>query len=1074
MRGKAGSAWILGLTFLLLHSFLQAGSSLRFQNISIQDGLSQSIVECILQDREGFLWFGTEDGLNRYDGYQFTVFKEDPSNPNSLSHDNILCLLQDGNGFIWIGTFHGGLNRYDPRNGQFTRFRHDPTRPDSLAHDVVNSLALDRQGTMWVGTAGGLDAWNPDTQGFVHADERGEAWNPLAVVQIASLCIDRDGRMWVGTLGSGVFRSDAAGSPPIAVGEQHMAIANVMSICDDGAGRIWIGTRRIGAFRWDSATDTFFHFDYRPGPGKGLRSPNVRSILLDRSGTIWLGTDNGLHRFNEKDESFIVYTSISGDIRSIAHNEIHCVFEDRAEVLWAGTYGGGVSKSIGRKNHFIHFHSNAEDPDTLGNNIVWSFYEDQAGILWVGTHGGGLERLDRKTHRFTRYRHRPGDPSSLSDNRVRVVMRTRDGFFWLGTNNGGINRFDPETETFITYRNNPGDPASIGSDTVRCILEDTFGNLWVGTIGGGLNRMDRESGRFTRYMPRVGDTQSVSNNVIRVLYESPPGVLWIGTYGGGLDRLDIRSGRFTHIRAQPENPDALSNDYVFSIHEDRNGHFWVGTEGGLNQLNPATGKWSRYGIQEGLQANTVYGIVEDNDGRLWLSTSKGLSRFDPKTKKFRNFHYIDGLQDDEFNGGAYYRNRRGELFFGGINGFNIIDPSMIEDNNHMPPVVITDFRKFNQTVNLGAPMHTLRRVVLSHGDSMITFGFAALDFTVPEKNRYAYRMEGLTNKWIHTEADQRYATFTSLPPGSYRFRVKGSNNQGVWNQAGATVDVRVLPPWWKIWWLQWGAGLLLLVLSGIMFRRRMRAVLRKTRMSTELTAAHDAQMSIMPQHNPGIAGLDVEGLCVPASEVGGDFYDFLWSGEGESDFGVVVGDVSGKGMKAAMTAVMANGIIFSTAEAHRSIAKIMECLNESLCRKTDRRDFVALMIAAFGKERREMRFINCGLPIPLLKRGDSVRELKSDGSRFPPGICMGKKFSESRFSLLPGDVVMFMTDGITEAMNCDLELFGEDRLSAHLRSMDTERMTAHEILEAVGQRVNGFMGEATARDDMTLVVVKVS
>ena len=1063
------------LSFILMWAWiippLAARERLLFSTLSLEQGLSQSIVECMLQDRRGFLWLGTEDGLNRYDGYTFTIFKENSTDPNSLSHDNILCLLQDDEGFIWIGTYHGGLNRYGPETGKFTRFVADPDDPASISHNIVAALAQDGEGTIWVGTARGLEAWKPGTDDFVHAGDRGEEWSQLAGFSIGSLLVDSGGSLWIGTYGRGVFLIESPGSPPRQLTPGVLANASIASLAEDSSGRIWIGSLNLGAFRWDRETGRLRAFPPNPDGESTLRSPTVRSILCDRGGTIWLGSDNGLHRYEGEGRGFSVYNAATGDPRSISHNEIHCVFEDRAEVLWLGTYGGGVSKSMGRNNHFLHYRSAPDDPNSLSNDIVWSFYEDSREILWIGTHGGGLERLDRKTQRFTRFRNRPGDPTSLSDNRVRVVTRTRDGMFWVGTNGGGINRFNPRTRVFTTYRNDPDVATSLSFDIVRCILEDSLGNLWIGTLGGGLNRMDRKTGAFTRYLAGTpGSESTISNNVVRVLYESPAGVLWIGTYGGGIDKLDIRSGVFSHIAAEPENPEGLSNNYIFSIHEDREGIFWLGTEGGLNRMDPETGKCRRYGVKEGLPDNTIYGILEDNYGFLWVSTSNGLGRFDPRTGNCRNFHDVDGLQNNEFNGGAFYRNKKGELFFGGINGFNIIDPSRIKQNQYLPPIVITDFRKFNQAVAMGKPLYTLKEVELSHRDDMVSFGFAALDFTVPEKNRYSYRMEGLSDKWIDTGADHRYATFTSLPAGKYVLQVKGANNHGVWNHAGTTLVVRVKPPWWRTWWFQITMLFSILATVFISYRLRIRDVKHETRMRAELRAAHEAQASIMPGRSPRIAGYDIAGISVPASEVGGDFFDYLWTGDGESRFAVVLGDVSGKGMKAAMTAVMADGILCACSAGTRDIQSIMTRLNQSLCRKIDRRDFVAMVIADFNKD--GMAFINSGLPDPILKRGDRIMSLVPEGRRLPPGVHPERSFTTSRVDLLPGDILVFMSDGVTEAMDASHRLYGLEGFMESLDGLEEKKMTAGEILETLVADVNAFMDDFEARDDITMVVVK--
>ncbi len=468
---------------------------------------------------------------------------------------------------------------------------------------------------------------------------------------------------------------------------------------------------------------------------------------------------------------------------------------------------------------------------------------------------------------------------------------------------------------------------------------------------------------------------------------------------------------------------------------------------------------------------------------MWLSTNDGIARFDPRTFASKNYYDVDGLQGNEFNGGAFHKSPRGEMFFGGINGLTAFFPAEIKDNKYIPPVVLTSFQKLNKEVNLGKPIYEIDEITLSYKDYLFSFEFAALDYTVPSKNKYAYRMEGLDEEWIQRDANRRFAMFTHLDPGTYIFRVKGSNNDGTWNEIGSSLKIIITPPIWQTWWFRGILIVLVILTSWVVYLRRTKRIRLKTRLETELLTAQKAQMSIMPRQAPQVPGFDIGGRCLPAYEVGGDFYDYLWKEEGNSCFGIVLGDVSGKSMKAAMTAVMSDGIVFSKAFETKHIHELMSHLNRALYHKTGRQSFLALLLVSLDLDAKELTYCNAGLPKPLIRvwsrdegksRGSGVvRKLKTSGSKIAPGIDRNSTYTEEKIALASGDTVVLFTDGIYEAMNKQEQFYGRVSLGSFLEQLDTTQLTAEEIIDAIIKDIEKFTGGVEQRDDMALIVIKV-
>ena len=846
---------------------LAQSNDLIFDQIFLEEGLSQSIVKCILQDKEGFLYFGTEDGLNRYDGYSFYVLRNNPLDSNSLSYNDINTMSLDKYGNIWIGTFNSGLNKYNPYTKKIIRFTHDYNNPNSLSHDNITSICSDSSGIVWVGTDNGLNKLTPKN---INKDEYSIERilhlpgnpNSLSHNNVYSLVLDLSSNLWVGTE-NGLNELTKENIEAHKLEFRHFKSENnnsssisnnsVRAIYQDSNGIIWIGTDEgLNSVIKNEQNEIsgFNRYLNIPNDSRSLSHNEIYAICEDNSGKLWIGTNGGgLNLLDSNRKSFTRYLHDPLDPRSLSYNEIQSLFKDKSGTMWIGTYGSGIDKVSRSAGEFLLYKYRPDDSNSLSHPIVWSIYEDKDGILWIGTHGGGLNKLDRKNNKYTYFQHNPKNQYSLSNDIVRVVFEDSEGTFWIGTHGGGVNKFNPITNKFLSYKHDPDNPNSLAHDEIRSIYEDRSGTIWIGTYGQGLDKLDKETETFTHYKNDPNNSQSLSNNFVRTIFEDKSGNLWIGTEGGGLNKLDRTTNTFQNFRADLEDSTSLNSDYIFTIHENREGILWLGTwGGGLNRFDTKTNKTKHFTTDEGLPSNAVYGILEDEKGNLWLSTNNGISRFNPQTNATNNYNVKDGLQNNEFNGGSYFKSKSGEMFFGGINGFNSFNPKYIKDNTFTPPIVITSFQKFNKEVELDKPIFSLDEIDLSYEDYVFTFEFASLDFSAPEKNEYAYKMEGLDNNWITTSSTRRFATYTTLPPGEYTFRVKGSNSDGLWNETGTSIKIVIHPPFWMTWWFRGLILVLIVFLVYVLYKKRVKnleekrkalaeRLEEKTKLSDELQSA---------------------------------------------------------------------------------------------------------------------------------------------------------------------------------------------------------------------------------------------
>jgi len=797
----------------------------RFERLSLEQGLSQSSVFCILQDSKGFLWVCTQDGLNKYDGYDFAIYRPIPDDDQSLSDGYILSLYEDQDRTLWIGTYGGGLNSLDLDTGEITRFPVDGEEGNSLAGGVVAAITQDSQGTLWIGTNRGLNRYDPESQRFELYEQIDGSSSSLGHNNITTMFLDREGNLWIGTGGGGLDRfeprSERFTHYQAAENDPHSLSSNfVTAIYQDREGTLWIGTGNAGLDRFDSSTGQFIHYLHDPDDVNSLGSNSVSALHEDSFGQLWVGTENqGLSRYDPATDTFTRIQHDPRDPKSLGDNWIASLYLDRAGILWIGTLGGGLSYIGCPGASFIHYRADPYAPDSLSDDFVWAIREDHQGALWVGTYGAGLDRFDRDTDEWQNYRHQSDDPNSLSHDVVRAVVQDRKGMLWIGTEGGGLDRLDPKTGQFTHYRHDPETPSSLSNSAILTLYVDFTGTLWIGTRNG-LNRLDSVAGHFSRY--------SVGNNVIRAIHRDSEHRLWIGAETG-LYRLDLETGEETAFQADPAEGGGLSANSILSIAEDTQGRIWLGTfGGGLSRLDPHTGQVTPYREAEGLPSNIVYGILEDEYGHLWLSTNAGISKFDPTTGQFTNYGVADGLQSKEFNAGAFSKGNSGEMFFGGVNGFNAFYPSGVKRNPYVPPVVFTALQQGGAELETDQLAESTGQVILRWPDNSFEFEAAALNFCQPERNQYAYLLEGHDRDWLHI-GTQRTGRYTNLPGKTYTLRVKGSNNDGIWNNEGISLSVRVIPPFWTTWWFR---GLAIFTMAvGVVtgYRLRVRSIEARSR-----------------------------------------------------------------------------------------------------------------------------------------------------------------------------------------------------------------------------------------------------
>ncbi len=845
--------WLLLCTSLSLYSQPLKGT-IEFDYLSIEHGLSQSSVYGILHDSKGFMWFGTEDGLNRYDGHNFVVYKHVPSDPRSLSSNLAWQIIEDRNNTIWIGTQGGGLNRYNREKDNFSHYLHIPGNPNSLSHNHIFAIVTDHDGAIWLGTLNGLNRLDPQTGSFRRYFHDPENLNSLANNTVFSLMVDKSNRLWIGTNGSGLDCLDPTRElfthyPHKKENNGSLSNNIVNAISEDRFGNTWIGTDS-GLNRLAPELGAVVRYQHEPTDPHSLSHNNITSIFEDTTGLLWIGTNKGLNVYDRKNNRFVRHMANQILPMSISSNRIRTIYEDRTGVVWIGTRLAGLSKYIRDKNRFTHIHKIPGNPNSLCHNSVWALMEDRFGILWIGT-ANGLNTWDRKSGKFSHYIPRANVPNSLSHARVWCFLEDNDGSVWVGTS-ANLDRFHRETQTFTHYNDIDASRPNGEPEGIQCMIQDKKGIFWLGTLYG-LKKFSPKQKTFKRFLvaPEAPPSR-LGDNFVRTLCESRNGEIWAGT-ARGLYKFNPETERFYHYRSEPTNPYGLNSNFIHAIHEDQESNLWLGTGGGgLNKFEVTKGRFTHVTTENGLPNDVIYAILDDSKGYYWLSTNQGLVRFNPRDYSIKCYEIRDGLQSNEFNANAYYKSKKtGQLFFGGINGFNAFHPSAIIPNKIKPPIVITKLKVFNKDIKIGQKLDdTLilknsiseaAEINLSYKHTVFSLEYAGLHYVLPEHNLYAYKMEGLEPDWNYV-GNRRFATYANLAPGRYTFKVKGANADEIWNETGTSIKINIIPPFWQTGWFRLGSFILFLALIVTIHRIRtslIRQAMEKERLQRTLQLKAD-------------------------------------------------------------------------------------------------------------------------------------------------------------------------------------------------------------------------------------------
>ncbi len=809
-----------GLLVILLHHAIfyhltAQPDKIEFDHLTVEDGLSSNRIWCIYRDSEDYLWLGTDVGLDKFDSHNITKYRHMEENDGSISSNFITCIYEDRQERLWFGT-NIGLNLFDPLTETFKTYKHSPTDEKTIGNNYVNSMMEGTDGNLWVVTGSNcLNKFDPVNREFKRFPFINEE-NRLYATPIRMIGMDSKGYIWIPSFKTGIYRFDPEKEIFTKFDDPDIDFGNDSDkgIYIDDEDKIWIGSNGSGFFSFDPGTGKFHKYP-TAADGTGVNHSKIIDIIPEDNRFLLLGVDQGgINRFDKKTQTF--------------------------EYI---LYGGGNYET------------------SLNNNGIWCFHKDREGILWVGTSGGGVNYYNPKKKRFNLFRHDQNNSNSLAYNFIGCFYEDSNGEIWIGTDGGGISVYNPENGKFKTYKHDPNDPYSLSGNVIRCIDSDQNDNIWIGTWDSGLNRYDKKTGRFHRYMPEKNDQKSISGRTVWSLKVDRNNLIWLGMHNIGVDVFDPKKGVVKKFRIDPGDSNSILSSGDLYFYEDDNG-MWISSSEGLYYFDNTSGKlvvyddfpdnqinaflkdgnghlWAgsntmglflfdengtvtkEFNVDDGLTDNNIKSILEDNQGNLWLSTNNGISEFNPKTETFRNYMEADGLQGNQFFIQSSLKASDGTLYFGGFDGFNSFYPDSLTNNDFIPPVYFTNFELFNKPVSINDEDSPIKyhiseteKIVLNWKQTVFSIDFVGINYTNPKKSLYQYKLKDFDKEWITVDASRTFTTYTNLDPGHYTFQVKASNNDGVWNEKGNSIEIIITPPFWQTAWFK---IMLFLFISGMIY-----------------------------------------------------------------------------------------------------------------------------------------------------------------------------------------------------------------------------------------------------------------
>ena len=816
-------------------------NTMKFEHLTVEDGLSEGAIYSIIQDSRGFMWFGTRFGLNRYDGHEFRVFNHDPQDSTSLPGHWVSALLEDRNGFLWVGTREDGVGKYDQKTENFTSFAHTANDPASLSNDMVTCIFEDSRGSIWIATKYGLNRYHPEQQVFekffhIEADSTSLSDNVITAIS------EFPGGFLIVGLGNGTLATLNIQTGTIEKLEPEIFPPNRTSdrsikyiLKDKNHDYVWFTRFGWGLTKYDLKSGILDHYEKYGIDPRGAATNFIYQISQDTSGKLWLATVDGFTVFDPATETFVYNDPDEKRAWSVNDHLVYAAYVDMHGIVWGGSEAKGLNVHKPQQIRFELFRHEPGKLQTPSANSVFSIAEDAGGDIWFTTIPGGINRLNLNLGTYRYYKSDQHNLTLYSLNYAQQVMIDNLGMAWFGINTAGLMEFEPESgQRQHLFYPHAGNPNSLSGHTPFSLIETRDGSIWVGTKENGLNRYNRETKQFTRYFDNPEDSLSLSGQKIYTLLEDHRGDLWVGTSQKGLIRLNHNGEHLSSYIYTPGSHNCIQSNVVMSLHEDKYHNLWIGTRGGgLNKLDSARHNFSTLDLGDKNVNITVAGIEEDEYGSLWLSTTDGIIKADPETGFLNRYTTTDGLQGNEFYYSSSLHDSRGYMYFGGPNGFNRFHPDSIVNNPHIPPVVITDMEINYNRVPIGEmpdgrtilskSITKTDAITLSYRDRVVLFTYSALDFTDPSRNRFIYKLENFDEGWVDA-GHNHSATYTSLEPGEYVFRVKGSNNDGVWNEEGVALHITVKPPFWKTLWFKAGMSLLLIFLVYTYIRLRLRRI----------------------------------------------------------------------------------------------------------------------------------------------------------------------------------------------------------------------------------------------------------
>jgi len=813
-----------------------------FHKVSLKDGLSHNNVYTIIQDNLGFMWFGTQDGLNRYDGYRFIIYRHDSKNPNTLGTGNFGKMIQDTSGVFWFGTYGGGLNRFDPKTNLFKHYTSKVDDPNSISNNQSLFVFRDMDNDLWIGTVNGLNKFNEKEEKFTRYLPDPDNPNSLSQMRAKSICQTSDGILWIGT-DDGLNRLDK--SKGIFKHYKHnpndknsIGSNTVQNMLVDKNGIIWIATRDGGLNRFDPKTEIFTKFLNNPNDPTTISDNKVEYLFIDTYNQFWIGTyEGGLNLFDPQTVKFKRFLHDPKDPKSISSNRIECIYEDRSKVLWIATRGGGVNKLDLKPAKFKNLVHEPNNPNSLPQSSIMAVTTDKEENIWIGTDGGGLTRYNLAKNEFLHFKHNPNNKNTISKNRIFSILVDKEGVIWAGTYQGGLNRIEYKNGKYNInhYLNNPKSESSISNNQINSIVEDKNGDLWFGSANG-LNKLVKtdnpQTYYFKNYFQQLSDTDNIVDNYMGYVFIDSKDRIWIAAYYSGLFEFDRINEKFISYSPRKSQPDDYQTDiHALTVFEDSDGKIWVGTESnGILQFDLETKKFISHPRNDVFQGSMIVGILEDEMKNFWISTSRGLTKYTAWNKSINTYTFSHHLESGGFNRNSAHKSDDGTIFFGSNAALSYFNPLEVTNNPYLPNVVITDFKilnksDWNSTLTNSKMFKNSSEIILSHKDYFFTIEFAALDFTTSTENEYMYMLEGFNKEWVDA-TETRSATFTNLDPGLYTFKVKACNNDKIWNEFPTELKIRVIPPIWKRPWFFASEILLVLLLLWFYIRIRTNALTR--------------------------------------------------------------------------------------------------------------------------------------------------------------------------------------------------------------------------------------------------------